>query len=99
MSNLNALGDRVFIKRAALQAVSDGGIVIPDGAGEKGKVFARGQVVAVGPGRINERGALIPNSVEVGAHVLFDRQRNQAVKIENDELVVVFDEDIVAVIE
>jgi chaperonin GroES len=94
--NIRPLHDRVVIKRMEEEHTSPGGIVIPDTATEKP---IRGQVMAVGNGKIMENGELRPLDVKVGDKVLFGKYSGTEVKVEGDELVVMREDDIMAVIE
>ena len=87
---LRPLHDRVILK------ISAGGIVIPDSAAEKP---IRGQVVAAGTGKILEDGKVRPMAVKVGDKVLFGKYSGTEVKVDGEELLVMREEDIVAVIE
>lgn len=93
--NIRPLHDRVIIKRMAEERTSPGGIVIPDTAAEKP---IKGEVVAVGKGKILENGEVRPLDVKVGDKVLFGKYSGTEVKVEGEELLVMREEDIVAVI-
>ena len=93
---LRPLHDRVILKRLEEEKVSAGGIVIPDSAAEKP---IRGQVVAAGTGKILEDGKVRPIAVKVGDKVLFGKYSGTEVKVDGEELLVMREEDIVAVIE
>ena len=94
--NLRPLHDRVIIKRMEEERTSPGGIVIPDTATEKP---IRGEVTAVGKGKHNDNGEIIPMDVKVGDTVLFGKYSGTEVKVEGEELLVMREEDIMAVIE
>ena len=94
--NLRPLHDRVIIKRMEEERTSPGGIVIPDTATEKP---IRGEVTAVGKGKHNDNGEIIPMDVKVGDTVLFGKYSGTEVKVEGTELLVMREEDIMAVIE
>ena len=93
--NLRPLHDRVIIKRVEEERTSPGGIVIPDTAAEKP---VRGEVVAAGNGKRNEGGELMPLDVKVGDKVLFGKYSGTEVKVEGQDLLVMREEDIMAVI-
>jgi len=93
---LRPLHDRVIVKREAEERKSAGGIVIPDTATEKP---VRGKVIAVGTGKMNDKGELNPMNVKKGDKVLFGKYSGTEVKVEGDELVVMREDDIMAVIE
>ncbi|HHC72649.1 MAG TPA: co-chaperone GroES [Thiotrichales bacterium] len=94
--NIRPLHDRVIIKRMEEERTSPGGIVIPDTAAEKP---VKGEVVAVGNGKIMENGEVRPLDVKVGDKVLFGKYSGTEVKVEGEELLVMREEDIMAVIE
>jgi chaperonin GroES len=86
----------VIVKRLEEERVSAGGIVIPDTAAEKP---VQGKVVAVGKGKILEDGNVRPLDVKVGDKILFGKYSGTEVKVDGDELVVMREEDVMAVIE
>ena len=83
--NLRPLHDRVIVKRLENETKTASGIVIPDNAAEKPD---QGEVLAVGPGRKNDKGELIALNVKVGDRVLFGKYSGQTVKVDGDELLV-----------
>ena len=93
---IRPLHDRVIVKRIEEERKSAGGIVIPDTAAEKPD---QGEIVAVGKGKKDENGKLIPIDVKVGDKVLFGKYSGQTVKVKGDELLVMREEDIMGVIE
>ena len=93
---LRPLHDRVVIKRMEEERTSPGGIVIPDSATEKP---IRGEVMAVGNGKVNEAGEVRPLDLKVGDTVLFGKYSGTEVKVEGDDLLVMREDDIMAVIE
>jgi chaperonin GroES len=93
---IRPLHDRVIVKRLEEERVSAGGIVIPDTAAEKP---VQGKVVAVGKGKILEDGSVRALDVKVGDKILFGKYSGTEVKVEGDELVVMREEDVMAVIE
>ena len=94
--NLRPLHDRVVIKRVEEERTSAGGIVLPDSATEKP---VRGEVIAVGNGKILDSGDVRPLDVKVGDKVLFGKYSGNDVKVGDEELVVMREDDIMAVIE
>jgi chaperonin GroES len=94
--NLRPLADRVIIKRVEEEAISAGGIVLPDSAKEKP---SRGEILAVGNGATNSKGDLKPMSVKVGDNVLFGKYSGTEVEVDGDELLVMTEGDIIAVVE
>lgn len=93
---LRPLHDRVVIKRLEEERTSPGGIVIPDSAAEKP---VRGEVLAVGPGKILDNGETQAMGVKIGDSVLFGKYSGTECKLDGDELVVMREDDIMAVIE
>ena len=94
--NLRPLHDRVIVKRVEEERTSPGGIVIPDSATEKP---IRGEVLAVGNGKILETGEQRALDVKVGDKVLFGKYSGTEVKVAGEELLVMREDDIMAVIE
>jgi chaperonin GroES len=94
--NLRPLHDRVIVKRMEEERLSAGGIVIPDSATEKP---VRGEVLAVGNGKILENGEKRDLDVQAGDKVLFGKYAGTEVKVDGEELLVMREEDIMAVIE
>jgi chaperonin GroES len=86
----------VIVKREEEERKSPGGIVIPDTAAEKP---IRGKVVAVGKGKILEDGKVRPLDVKVGDRILFGKYGGNDVKVDGEELLVLREEDIMAIIE
>ncbi len=93
---LRPLHDRVIIKRLEAETKSAGGIVIPDTATEKP---IRGEVIAVGAGKILENGNVRALAVKAGDKVLFGKYSGTEVKVDGEELLVMREEDLVAIIE
>jgi chaperonin GroES len=93
---LRPLHDRVIIKRLEAETKSAGGIVIPDSATEKP---IKGEVVAVGTGKILEDGKVRPLAVKAGDKVLFGKYSGTEVKVDGEELLVMREEDLVAIID
>ncbi len=94
--NLRPLHDRVIVKRMEEERLSAGGIVIPDSATEKP---VRGEVLAVGNGKILENGEKRDLDIQAGDKVLFGKYAGTEVKVDGEELLVMREEDIMAVIE
>lgn len=94
--NIRPLHDRVVVRRMEEERTSAGGIVIPDSAAEKP---VRGEIVAAGNGKILDNGEKRPLDVKVGDKVLFGKYAGTEVKVEGEELLVMREDDIVAVIE
>ena len=94
--NVRPLRDRVVLKRVEEQEQKVGGIIIPDTAKEKPQ---RGHVVAVGSGRVNDEGTLIPLDVKVGDTVLFGKYSGTEIKLEGIEYLIVKEDEILGIIE
>ena len=95
--NLRPLHDRVIIKRVDdAEQKSAGGIIIPDSAKEKPQ---KAEVVAVGPGKLNDKGQATPLDVKAGDQVLIGKYAGNEIKIEDQEYVIVREDEILAVIE
>lgn len=95
MSNIKPLHDRVVIKRMEEEKLSAGGIVIPDSATEKP---IKGEVVAVGTGKVLDNGQVRAPQVKVGDKVLFDKYSGTEVKLDGVELLVVKEDDLFAIL-
>ncbi len=94
--NLRPLHDRVVIRRSEEERTSAGGIVIPDSAAEKP---IQGEVVAVGNGKILSNGDVCALDVKVGDRVLFGKYSGTEVKLSDEKLLVMREDDIMGVIE
>jgi chaperonin GroES len=94
--NLRPLHDRVIIKRLDNETKTASGLVIPETAAEKPD---QGEVLAIGTGKKDESGKVIPLDVKVGDRVLFGKYAGQTVKVDGDELLVMREEDIMAVVQ
>ena len=92
---LRPLHDRVIVKRLEEERKTASGIVIPDTAAEKPD---QGEVLAIGPGKKNEDGKVSPVDVQVGDKVLFGKYSGTTVKVDGEELLVMREEDIMAVV-
>ena len=93
---LRPLHDRVIIKRLDNERKTASGIVIPDSAAEKPD---QGEILAVGNGKVGDDGKVRALGVKVGDKVLFGKYSGQSVKVEGEELLVMREEDIMAVVE
>src|SRR5258708_13164119 len=92
---IRPLHDRVIVKRVDQERKTASGIVIPDNVAEKPD---QGEVVAVGPGKKDDNGKLIPVDLKVGDRILFGKYSGQTVKVEGDELLVIPAENVMACI-
>ena len=93
--NIRPLHDRVIIRRMEEEKTSPGGIVIPDSATEKP---IKGEVVAIGKGKILENGDVRPLDVKVGDMILFGKYSGTEVSVDNEELLFMREDDITAII-
>ena len=94
--NIRPLHDRVVVKRMDEETTTAGGIVLPGSAAEKPQ---RGEVLAVGNGKVLDSGERKALDVKVGDQVLFGKYSGSEVKIDDDELLVMREDDIMAVLE
>ena len=92
---IRPIGDRIVLKQADALTKTKGGIFIPDNVKEKP---TEGEVLAVGDGRVNEAGILVPVSVKVGATVLFNKFAGQPVTLSGEEFVLIREGDILGVL-
>ncbi len=93
---IRPLQDRVLIRRTEEERKSPGGIVIPDSATEKP---IRGEVIAAGKGKVLEDGSVRPLELKAGDKVLFGKYSGTEVKVDGEELLVMKEDDVMAVIE
>ncbi len=92
---LEPLNDRVLVKRLESEEKTAGGLYIPDTAKEKP---SKGQVVAVGPGKLAENGSRVAMAVKKGDEVLFNKYAGTEVKLDGVDHLVMREEDILAII-
>ncbi|MEO6984843.1 MAG: co-chaperone GroES [Paralcaligenes sp.] len=92
---LRPLNDRVIVKRLDNERTTASGIVIPESAAEKPD---QGEVVAVGPGKRSDDGKIQAVDLKAGDKVLFGKYAGQAVKVDGEELLVIREDEILAVI-
>ena len=93
---IRPLHDRVVVKRTEEDTTSAGGIVIPDSASEKP---AKGEIVAVGNGKILDNGEVRMLDLKVGDNVLFGKYSGTEVKVDDEDLLVMREDDIMAIID
>ncbi|MFL6707039.1 MAG: co-chaperone GroES [Massilia sp.] len=93
--NLRPLHDRVIVKRLDQETKTASGLIIPDAAAEKPD---QGEVLAIGNGKVQDNGTVRALEVKVGDRVLFGKYSGQAVKVDGEELLVMREEDIMAVL-
>ena len=94
--NVKPLHDRVVVRTLEAETRTSGGIVIPDNAQEKPTT---GEVLAVGPGRVATDGQVISMAIKVGDRVLFGKYAGTNVKVDGEELTILREEDVFAVVE
>jgi chaperonin GroES len=90
------LYDRILVRRVAEEEKTKGGIIIPDSAKEKP---SEGEVVAVGSGKVNEKGQLRPLEVKAGDRILFGKYSGNEIKVEGDELIILREDEVLGVLE
>ena len=94
--NIRPLNDRILVKRLEEEETTKGGIIIPDSAKEKP---AEGEIVAVGTGKLNDKGERIPLEVKAGDRVLFSKYGGTDVKLDGEDHLIMREDDILAVVE
>ncbi len=94
--NFRPLQDRVLVRRVTAEEKTTGGIIIPDTAKEKPQ---EGEVIAVGPGTLNDKGELRPLDVKAGDRILFGKWSGTEVKLDNEELLIMKESDVMGVLE
>ena len=94
--NIRPLNDRILVKRLEEEETTAGGIIIPDSAKEKP---AEGEIVAVGPGKLNDHGERVAMDVKTGDRVLFSKYGGTDVKIEGEDYLIMREDDILGVVE
>lgn len=94
-TTLKPLGDRVLVKRIEEKEAVKGGIILPDSAKKKQQ---SAEVVAIGPGKVNEEGKRFPMPVKEGDQILMDKYAGQEITLDDEEFVILRADDIVAII-
>jgi len=94
--NFRPLHDRILIKRIEEEETVKGGIIIPDSAKEKPQ---EGEVVAVGNGKKNEDGKVIPLDVKAGDRILFGKYSGSEIKMDDEEYLILKEEEVLGVVE
>lgn len=94
-TQVRPLGDRVLVRPIEREEVTKSGIVLPDTAKEKPQ---RGEVLAVGQGRVNDKGDRMPMDVKAGDQVLFAKYAGTELKIDEEELLILSEKDILAIV-
>jgi chaperonin GroES len=95
-SKLIPLADKLVLRPIVQEEVLSSGIVIPDTAKEKPN---QGEIIAVGPGRRDDDGKIVPMDVVVGDRVLYAKYTGQEIKVENEELIVLSERDLLCKVE
>jgi chaperonin GroES len=90
------LYDRILVRRVAEEEKTKGGIIIPDTAKEKP---SEAEVVAVGSGKVNDKGELRPLEVKKGDRILFGKYSGNEIKIDGDELIILREDEVLGVLE
>jgi chaperonin GroES len=93
---IRPLNDRILVKRLEGEEKTAGGIIIPDSAKEKP---AEGEIVAVGPGKLNDAGERVAIDVAVGDRVLFSKYGGSEVKLDGEDFLIMREDDILGVIQ
>ncbi|MEW6574672.1 MAG: co-chaperone GroES [Bacillota bacterium] len=93
---IRPLGERVVVKPLPMEEVTKGGIVLPDTAKEKPQ---KGEVTAVGPGRLLDNGQRVPIDLKVGDKVLYSKYAGNEIKLDGEEYLILRESDILGVIE
>ena len=94
--NVKPLGDRVLVQPVEAEEVKKGGIIIPDTAKEKPQ---EGKIVAVGAGKRDDNGKLIPMDVKKGDRVLYSKYGGTEIKVDGKEYLIMREDDILAVVD
>ena len=93
--NIRPLYDRIVVKRLEEKEQVQGGIIIPDTAKEKPQ---EGEVVAVGKGKRNDKGEIVPLELEVGNKILFGKYSGSDIKVDSNEYLIMREDEVLAVI-
>jgi chaperonin GroES len=94
-TKVKPLGDRILVRRVEEEEVHRGGLIIPDTAKEKPQ---QAEVLAVGPGRVNDEGKRIPLEVKTGDRILMGKYAGTEVKLDGEECLILREDDVLAVI-
>lgn len=97
MATLKPLHDQVIVKASSNEQATKAGIILPD-TNEKERP-EKGEIIAVGPGKLSESGNRMEMSVKVGQHVLFKKYSPDEVKIDGEKFLIIAESDILAVVE
>ncbi len=94
--NIRPLSDRIVVRRLEEETQTAGGIYIPDSATEKP---SEGEVLATGKGRMTDKGDLVAMEVKVGDKIIFGKYSGSEVKVDNETLLIMREEDVLAIVE
>ena len=94
--NIRPLHDRIVVRRMEEEKTTASGIIIPDSATEKPD---RGEILATGPGKVGDDNERVALQVSVGDQVLFGKYAGTAVKVEGEEVLIMREEDVLAIVE
>lgn len=93
--NIQPLHDRILVKRLEEESTTAGGIIIPDSAKE---TPAEGEVVAAGPGRVDDAGKIVPMGVKSGDRIIFSKYAGSEVKIKGIEHLIMKEDDVLGIV-
>ena len=93
---LKPLGDRLVVKPIEQEEVTASGIILPETAKEKPQ---EGEVLAAGPGKLDDNGKRVPMEVKVGDRVLYAKYAGTEIKMENDKVLILKESDVLAIVE
>ena len=94
--NIRPLHDRVIVKRIEIEEQVSGGIIIPDSAKEKPQ---EAEVIAIGPGKVNDTGSRSPMDVKAGDRILVGKYSGSEIKVDDEDFVILREDEILAVVE
>lgn len=93
--NIKPLEDRVILKPSEAETKTSGGIIIPDNAKEKPQ---KGEVIAVGPGKVNDKGQKIAMTLKIGDEVLYGKYSGTEVTVDGTDYLIVREGDVLAIL-
>jgi chaperonin GroES len=94
--NLKPLQDRIIVRAAAPEEVTKGGIILPDTVKEKPQ---QGEVLAAGPGKVDDSGKLVPMSVKTGDIVLYGKYSGTEIAMDGEDVLIMRESDVFAIVE
>ena len=94
--SIRPLGDRVIVKALPQEEKTRGGVILPDTAKEKPQ---QGEVVAVGPGRVTEKGTQVEMEVQVGNRVLYGKYAGTEVKLDGEDYLIIKESEVLAILD